>query len=155
MCAETARLRVLPVGVERGDVEQEAARALCELALEYDPDRGVPLAAYFKAKLGWRLRHYLRQERRRSGHLPLDEIDVEAIPQAVVEMPEPGIASPRVARAIRRLSPRQRAVIAGVFWRERTERELAGELGVSHQAISALKRRAEASLRKQLRAGDA
>lgn len=155
IAAVTARYRTLPAGVERSDVEQEAARALCELAMEYEPARGIPLAAYLKAKLGWRVTHYLRQEQRRAGHLPLDAVDVEAIAGAVVEAPTPGIASPRIARALRSLSPRQRAVIAGIFWRERTEREMARELEVSHQAVAALKRRAEASLRKQLRPDDA
>ncbi len=153
--AVVGRYRSLPAGVERSDIKQEAVRCLCELALEYEPGRGIPLGAYLKAKLGWRVTHYLRQEKRRSGHLPLDVVDLEAIPESIVEAPTPGIASPRIARAIRRLSPRQRAVIAGVFWRERTERELARELNVSHQAVAALRRRAEASLRKQLRPDDA
>jgi RNA polymerase sigma factor (sigma-70 family) len=153
--AIVARYRSLPVGVERSDVEQEAARALCELALEYEPARGIPLSAYLRAKLGWRVSHYLRQEKRRTGHLPLDSVDLEAVRESVVESPSPGIASPRIARAIGRLSPRQRAVIAGVFWRERTEKEIARELNVSHQTVTALRRRAEASLRKQLRPDDA
>ncbi len=153
--AVAARYRSLPAGVERSDVEQEAARALCELALEYEPARGIPLSAYLRAKLGWKVSHYLRQEKRRTGHLPLDTVDVEAIPDSTVEAPSPGIASPRVARAIRRLSPRQRAVIAGIFWRERTEKEIARELNVSHQAVTALRRRAESSLRRQLSPDDA
>ncbi len=155
IAATAARYRSLPPGVERSDVEQEAARALCELALEYQPDRGTPLAAYLKSKLGWRVSHYLRNEKRRTGHLPLEAVDVEAIPESVVEAPTPGISSPRIARALRRLSPRQRAVIAGIFWRERTEVELASELQVSYQAVASLRRRAEASLRKQLRPDDA
>ncbi len=151
IAAVATRQRSLPPGVDRSDVEQETAAALCELAREFEPDRGIPLGAYLKAKLGWRVWHYLRGERRRTGHLPLDAVDVEAIPDSVVETPTPGVASPRVARALRRLSPRQRAVIAGIFWRERTEREIARELNVSHQAVTALRRRAEASLRKSLR----
>ena len=153
--AVAARYRSLPAGVERSDVQQEAVRCLCELALQYEPDRGIPLAAYLKAKLGWRVAHYLRQEKKRAGHLPLDAVDVEAIPESVVDAPSPGIANPRIARALKRLSPRQRAVIAGIFWRERTERELARELHVSHQAVAALRRRAEASLRKHLQPDDA
>lgn len=148
--AVASRYRALPAGVERADVEQEAAQALCELALTFDPARGIPLAAYLKAKLGWRVAHYLRQEQRRTGHLPLESIDVESIPESVANLPSPGIASHRVARALRRLSPRQRAVIAGIFWRERTAREMAIELQVSHQAVAALKRRAEAAIRREL-----
>jgi RNA polymerase sigma factor (sigma-70 family) len=142
----------LPPGIERADVEQEAACAFCQLVLAYDRTRNVPLAAYLKAKLRWRVAHFLRGERRRTGHLNLDEVDLDSIEAAIVEMPSPSIVSPRVARAIRRLSPRQRAVIAGLFWRERKASELAVELGVSHQAVASLRRRAEASIRRELSA---
>jgi RNA polymerase sigma factor (sigma-70 family) len=142
--------RVLPVGVERGDVEQEASKCLCELVHAFDPTRGTPLGAYLKAKLGWRVAHYLRAEARRSGHRRLEDLDVEEIAGSVVEDPEPGVANPRVVRALRRLSPRQRAVIAGIFWRERTTRELAAELKVKPPAVTALRRRAERSLRDDL-----
>lgn len=144
------RRRFLPTGVEEADVEQEAARALCELVLSYDARREVPLAAYLKRKLAWRVHHYLRDEARRCGHLALDSIDVDTVAGSVVEMPTPGIPDARVLRALRKLSPRQRAVIAGLFWRDRKTKELADELRISKQAVTALRRRAEGAIRRDL-----
>ena len=142
--------RGLPTGVERADVEQEASKCLCELILAYDPARGSPLGAFLKASLGWRVSHFLRAEARRARHGRLDDLDVEEIADSVVVDPTPGIANPRVARALRRLSPRQRGVIAGIFWRDRTTKELAAELSVTPQAVTALRRRAEQVIREEL-----
>jgi RNA polymerase sigma factor (sigma-70 family) len=142
--------RGLPIGVEREDVEQESAALLCELVLSFQPERGVPLRGYLKAKLGRRVSHFIRAEARRTRHQPLDEATVERLADSTVEMPTPGIANPRVARALRRLSPRQRGVIAGLYWRERTVKELAGELKVSRQAVTAVQLRAESAIRREV-----
>jgi hypothetical protein len=41
-------------------------------------------------------------------------------------------------------------VIAGLYWRDRTIRELAGELSVSPQAVTAVRRRAEEAIRREV-----
>ena len=146
-----ARVRPpLPTGVEPGDLEQEAAQQLCELVRAFDPDRGVNLTTYLQKAVKWRVASFLRAEARRAGHLPLESADLSRLADEVAAFRSPERTSPRLARALRQLSPRQRAVIAGLYWRERTAEEMARELGVTQQAVTALRRRAEAAIRKEL-----
>jgi len=146
-----ARVRPpLPAGVEPGDLEQEAAQQFCELVRAFDPDRGVNLTTYLQKALKWRVASFLRAEARRAGHLPLESADLSRLADEMAVSPSPERASPRLARALRQLSPRQRAVIAGLYWRERTAGEMARELGVTPQAVTALRRRAEAAIREEL-----
>ena len=136
--------------MEPGDLEQEAAQQLCELVRAFDPDRGVNLTTYLQKAVKWRVASFLRAEARRAGHLPLESADLSRLADEVAAFRSPERTSPRLARALRQLSPRQRAVIAGLYWRERTAEEMARELGVTQQAVTALRRRAEAAIRKEL-----
>lgn len=142
--------RRLPTGVDRADLEQEAARQLCELVHDYEPERGVVLTQYLRVNLRWRVSNYLRAERRRAGHLPIEAASVETIVDGSVRFPSDGVLHPRLARALSHLSPRQRGVIAELYWRERSVGEISRELGLSHQRVSAIRRHAEARLRDEL-----
>jgi RNA polymerase sigma factor (sigma-70 family) len=142
--------RRLPTGVEPADVEQEAATQVCALIREYDASRGTSLPLYVGRLLKWRLVNYLRDEARRAGHAPLEAARLEEIADETADMPEPCLQAPRLRRALRKLSPRQRAVIVGIYWRQRTARQIAHELGVTRQAANDSRRRAEDILRREL-----
>ena len=139
----------VPPGVERTDLQQEAARIFCESVRSYDPGRGVSLTTYLAKTVRWRVANYLRAEARRAGHVPLEAAHLDELAEEVASSPADAL-SPRVARALSRLSPRQRAVVAGLYWRERTTVELARELGITAPAVTALWRRAERAIREEL-----
>lgn len=140
--------------IEVADLEQEAAIEFCRLVGRYDPTRGTNFTTYIQRTLHWRLTNYLRQEsRRRAGHRAPVEL-LEDIADTAAELPDHGIRSPKLARALQKLSPRQRMVVAGLFWRERTPSELGRELGVSQQAVSRARDRAFARIRGELAGAD-
>ncbi len=142
-----------PAGVDVADVEQEAAEQLCEMIRQFDPSRRVNLTTYLQKGLKWRVANYLRAEARRAAHLPLAAAPLHQLADEAADSPSLGLDNPRLGRALRRLSPRQRAVIAGFYWRERTTEELSAELGVTPQAVTGLRRRAEGALRRELAGG--
>jgi DNA-directed RNA polymerase specialized sigma24 family protein len=55
-----------------------------------------------------------------------------------------------VARALERLSPRQRSVISGLYFKDESVGSVAGELSISAQAVTALHRRALVALREAI-----
>jgi RNA polymerase sigma factor (sigma-70 family) len=137
-------------GVEPADVEQEATTQVCALIREYDASHGTSLPVYVGRLLKWRLVNYLRDEARRASHAPLEAARLEEIADETADMPEPCLVAPRLRRALRKLSPRQRAVIVGIYWRQRTARQVADELGLTKQAASGARRKAEEILRREL-----
>lgn len=145
--------RRLPVGVDADDLSQEAAEQFVDLVRSYDPSRGTNLTTYLQRKLKWRVANFLRAEARRAGHLPLDAAPLDRLADEAAASPSDPPSNPRLARALRQLSPRQRAVIAGLYWQDRSTREVAATLGISSQAVTALRRRAEGLIRRELSEG--
>lgn len=144
-------IRNLP-SVDEDDLRQETAKDFIELVQEYHPRKG-PLGIYLRRKLKWRLANYLRAERRRSGR---GRIPLRPIGAASPTKRHP--ASARVVRlrgvrlksALRTLTPRQRAVLHKHHWEGKKVGEVAREMGVAPQAVTAMRRRAEAWLRQRL-----
>ncbi|MBI2940459.1 MAG: sigma-70 family RNA polymerase sigma factor [Chloroflexi bacterium] len=134
------------------DLSQETARFFLELVRAFSAEREGNFATYLKARLHWHIARYLRAEDRRRGReCGLVDSHGELLVEPAVPGPEPvGIANPRLRRALARLSPRQRAIIAGFYWQDRETQEIACELGVTTQAVTAVRRRAEATLRRLL-----
>ena len=140
-------------GVDMEDLHQEAAEDLLELARGFDPTRGPAFGAYLRSNLRWRLANYLRAEERRMG--PFEKgVGVEVLDEIAAPQPAPPLANPKLARALRHLSPRQRMVVAGIYWQERSVADVAHELGVTRQSVTALRRRAEKVLRDEMAGRD-
>lgn len=59
-------------------------------------------------------------------------------------------SSSRVWRAMRELTPRQREIIHLIFWREKSERDVASLLGISRPSVQVLKRRALQKMKQLL-----
>ena len=140
--------------IDRDDLRQEGARQFVELAQEYAAERGVSFGVYLKNKLAWRMSNYLRAERRRtSQNRPLDGAPLDHLCEEFRTAVHAGIENPRLRSALRRLSPKQRGVISRIYWQEKTVAEIARADGISPQAVTALRRRAETSIREEI-AGD-
>lgn len=138
--------------VGTSDVAQEAARIFLEAVRGDDYPSVASLVQFLASKLPYRLQSYVRAERRRLGRqvIPNDVSLERAIARGRRSSDAGGPPGRRVARAIERLSPRQRAVIAGLYFREDSLRSVAGELGISYKAVSAVHGRALKILRDAL-----
>lgn len=138
-------------GVDFEDLFQEANAALIELSGDYAPERGVSFGAYLRLKLKWHLVNFLGRElRRKNRTVGIEESMIEHLAEETAAFPSAEVLNPRLRAALRRLSPKQRSVLYGIYWREKTANELALQLGVSAQNVTALRRRAEAAIRQEM-----
>ncbi|MDU4641547.1 MAG: sigma-70 family RNA polymerase sigma factor [Negativicoccus massiliensis] len=122
----------------------------------YDKNRGVPVAGYLKTQLryaAWNAcAKHARTDQRENGG------DTDTLPLSAPPREQPDVTYDRkelyraLHAALLTLPQRQRHVIYGLFFRQQTRGELARELHCTSQAISALKRRALAVLRRKLAA---
>jgi RNA polymerase sigma factor (sigma-70 family) len=143
---------------EAAEVVQEAALVLLSILQEpeqqpsLDFDALVPsFAQRFYRKLQFRIRTYLRAERRRAARtVSTSTPGLEtALARRGVSL-APTTTGRSIERALERLSPRQRAVVAGLYFKDENVGSIASELRISHQAVTALHRRALAVLRVAL-----
>ncbi|MCL5025951.1 MAG: sigma-70 family RNA polymerase sigma factor [Chloroflexi bacterium] len=149
--AASFRVQVRAGVVDEDDLRQEARAQMIGLLREYQPRLNSNLEAYLHTKLRWRIANYLRAERRRNRlAVPLNEDTMQHPAVELETRLHAGLEHPRLGNALRRLSPRQRAVIARFYGHEQSVRQIAGALGVTPQAVTALRRRAEAALREEL-----
>jgi RNA polymerase sigma factor (sigma-70 family) len=143
----------LPASVELSDLQQEAVLAICELIPAFDPDKGVAFPTAAKLAVAYRVRRYVRLEAKRGGQGEEQQLKLRSLVEEAVcgqRSLDPTAANPRVRSALRQLTPRQRALIANLYWRDRSPGEIARESNTTVQAVSALRRRAEDELRAAL-----
>jgi RNA polymerase sigma factor (sigma-70 family) len=143
-------------GAEHAELVQEATRAVYEAARAFDPREG-DFRDVAVDVIRRRVRSLLRRARRERGRLvALNWRDADEIPGTEDRDPfADQVESPELARALRRLSPRLRALLVRVYWQGRTTTEVAAEQGVSPEALRRARRRAEAMLRRELRGSPA
>jgi RNA polymerase sigma factor (sigma-70 family) len=134
---------------EREDVCQEASVCLIAEIATYDVVRCGDADHYLRRQLNARLTQYLRAERRRRiSQVPLVRAPLDRLVGASpVNLQAPG---PRLASALKRLSPVQRSVLYRLYWQEKDATEIAGEDGTTHQTVQARHRRARAELLRAL-----
>ncbi len=146
--------RATPATLDAGDVAQEAALIFLKLLKSADtpPTGGADFVQRLRSALRWRLRAYLSAERRRLGRAATaDEATLErALHARASGAAQAGPPGRQVARALERLLPRQRAVVAALYFEDKSVATLSRDLGVTPQAITALHRRALVRLRKIL-----
>jgi RNA polymerase sigma factor (sigma-70 family) len=150
--------------VDAAELRQEAVAELLAAAREHalmsDPrDPAVPGASpaddHFAraaiARLKRRLAAVVRAERTRSSRLrPLGPADEERAVYEPSSRVAEQVESPTLGRALARLSPRERAVIARTYWREMTAAEIAEGEGLDPETVRQIRRRAETVLREAL-----
>lgn len=146
--------------VEPADAAQEAAltflRVLQSTAVaqrEGDAtDDREDFASTLARALYWRLRDYIRAERRRRSRQAFaDTFAMErALARSATGARTGGPPGRALARALASLSPRQRAVVAALYFKEMAVPEVSKAMDISPQAVTALHRRALLELRQQL-----
>lgn len=135
--------------VERADLRQEAAEVLLAAAQSYDPAQG-DFRAVAVARVRQRLRKILCAERRRRSRVQPMEVSENEEPEAVQERFVAEIEDPRLAGALRRLSPRLRAVIARAYWQGASIGQIAHAEGTTADTVRTARRRALVLLRLEM-----
>jgi RNA polymerase sigma factor (sigma-70 family) len=137
--------------VDAAELRQAARVELLEAARAYDPARDGDFAAHASRRIRRLVERVRKRERRlRERLVPLDELPEELEPRA----PELPVAPPpnrRLRRSLNRLSPRFRAVIVRLYYRELSELEVAAQDGTAPADVASLHRRALARMRRDLR----
>lgn len=163
--ADSSARRFARRGVERDDLAQVAALAIVRAVDRRDPGRRESLPAYVSRSVEGELRRHLRDraslvrvpraasgddtQARRTAQSPLrlgddDTSGVDA------SLEESVLERVLVARAINTLDARQRRVLLLHFFLDRTQEEVAAELGVSQAHVSRLLADALGRLRRRL-----
>ena len=138
------------------DLRQVAAIGLLKAAERFDEARGVPFAAYAIPVIRGELRHHLRDhtwpvrvpraERRRPVAVVLDDDAARA--EGLADADDRLVVEDLV-RALRRP---ERQVVRRYFLADRSQAEVAHELGLTQIQVSRLLRAALASMRARLEA---
>ncbi|MBI4317157.1 MAG: sigma-70 family RNA polymerase sigma factor [Chloroflexi bacterium] len=137
--------------LDADDLRQEAAKAFVELVKEFDSPSPTDFGSYLRQKLKWRLTNYLRRERRKSGRqAPLGKEVLDTLVEEMKPAFDLDINNPRLRAALRSVSPKQRSIIFRLYWQDRSVQEVAAELNLSTQSVTALRRRAEKRIKKMV-----
>lgn len=143
------------------DAEAEGWLALAGAVMTYDPDMGVPVAAYLKNRVQFALWNLFKRERRRwqiestlEGAADEEEsagglLAVLAAAEQVEEQVARTEIRKELQQAVLALPPRQRQAIVFTVINEQCLQQAAGKMGISLQAVHRLRQRGLAALRTQ------
>jgi RNA polymerase sigma-B factor len=162
--ANSLSRRFRPSGEAHDDLRQVAALAVVRAVDRRDPSRPATLPAYVARCVEGELRRHLRDasatvripraaDRRTAAAvtarspLALEERDVPPDPY---DAPEAILDRVVVARAARRLDARERRVVLLHFFLDRTQTQIAAELGISQPHVSRLLGDALAKMRRDM-----
>lgn len=147
-CMHRIRSWRAPLNYSRKDwldeIEAEAAAEMWLALQSYDPSRNVPVGAFlYQRVLAGVLRRY-RQEWSYAHRHSAEDILNQREPVASERSDNLSIA---VRLAMSRLSHNDRKLLVQLYWADRTEMDIADELGISQQGVSKRKRSLLANLR--------
>jgi hypothetical protein len=122
------------------EIGAEATAAALQAWKDFDPDRGVPRAAFLRQRvLGAALARY-----RREWSLAIRQVSLEVVGEygspGADGLPSREEVARLVLEALGRLPRTEAWIIEGLFWGGKTEAGLAATLGVTQQAVSKRKR---------------
>jgi RNA polymerase sigma-B factor len=154
--ARHVALRYAGRGEQTDDLVQVGALALVRAVDRCDPTRGE-LRAYLARSVDGELRHHLRDRASvlrvpRGASRPREPVtsidpdfpDEQAPPEDVL------LDRAALAAAARRLGERERRVVLLLYFCDRTQAEVAEDLGVSQAQVSRLAREATRKMRRHL-----
>ncbi len=139
-------------GFDRAELRTEMTSEIVLAAHEYKAERDGAFTDYALTRARRHINALLKAEqRRRSRVAPLTEADQNRMSTEMTTRFATEVESPQLASALGRLSPRLRAVIVGVYWKNYTVNEIASAEGCAPAAVRQARRRAEANLRQLLK----
>lgn len=140
----------------RDDALAEATVSFVRAVRDYDDAAGVPFAGFGKARVYGDLRTLARRmihtwqreatvdDRREEGFW--DAIEDEGAAEDLTRLERASM----IAVALRVLTERERDVIERLYFRGHTQKEVAAALGLTQQAVAAIKKRALGKMRAAL-----
>lgn len=148
-------LRRLPRHVEANDVVQHARLGLCEAALRWRPETGVPFGAFAKRRVYGAIIDSLRGAHHVAGlprHGAAHIEQLEPWHDRAVELDaDDQVLRSEVARAIEQLPHKQRLVLRA--WRRGvTHRQIAGVLGCVESNVCHIAKAGTKALKRRLAA---
>jgi RNA polymerase sigma factor (sigma-70 family) len=144
--------RSRPSTLDPSDIAQEAAQQFFQAVQGDEGTDAQRLTDFLRRRLPHKIYSFLRAERRRLGRqAPAEEEEVERA--LTRQYRAPGVGGPpgrKLARALERLTPRQRAVIASLYFKDRNRQTVAAEFNLTPKSVSAIHHRALSVLRAAL-----
>ena len=148
---------------EAEDARQEVQRLFLELLYEYDYTRNGNFEAYMCTMLKWRVHNFGRTSRRTAPPDPAhnQSLSNEITAYLAEQRLRAGTPTAESAvhveldQALRMLTPKQKTVLYAIYWQDRRVVDIAARMGVSPQAVRAIRQRAEKILRQRLEASGA
>ena len=147
----------------REDLRQESRIAIWRAQERYDPNTGVPFEQYafvaarnaisqylssYAHPLSYP-RNYLALGGRHGQREPIFEDTL--VSKSSIDEDEEQIDEAAIAKALQRVPRKYRLVLVGLYWDNKTEFEIAVEVGVSRMSVNNWKRRGLDILRKLLK----
>jgi RNA polymerase sigma factor (sigma-70 family) len=127
----------------------QGASAVWQAVCDYDPTRGVPFSAYARQRVLASVLTRYRQEWAYAFRCVLKPPDDERPRKAHRQL----VLSPvreSLREALTQLSSLELWLLAQVFWEERTEADIAQQVGISQQAVSKRKSAILRELRRRI-----
>jgi RNA polymerase sigma-70 factor (ECF subfamily) len=121
------------------ELSAEVIAAACEAEHDFDPTRGVPLAAFVRQRVLARALRRYRQEWSYARHCCL-HLEGDGGIDATDGRFSSSEDLEQLRRSLDRLPERHRRLIDSLYWDEKTQVEAARVLSLSQQAISRRKR---------------
>lgn len=130
------------------EARAQGALAACEALRAFDPSRLVPLDAFLYRRVVESVWTLYRQEWSFSRRHPSDISPFDR-PSPQPDHPDPELLA-RLTLALEQLDEPGRHLIRQIFWDDRSEDQLALELGISRQAVNKRKQKFLHQLRSRL-----
>jgi RNA polymerase sigma factor (sigma-70 family) len=127
------------------DAEAEGMLAVVQAVKSYDYSKEIPIAGYFESRVKYALWNLFKRERKRWQREFSSEEDNRTYDLSDAEN---SLLLAELKQAALLLPPKQKRVIYAIFFLESSLTELAKELKISVQAVSALKQRGLTKLRE-------
>jgi DNA-directed RNA polymerase specialized sigma subunit len=133
----------------REEMRAEAACAACLAAEDFNPSFGVPLDAYARRRVLSRTFTRYRQEWAFALRMA-EELESHRCETAASDSTRPMLAGQKFRCVLDRLPESDRWLIRQLFMNDRTEADIAEEMGISQQAINKRKRAILAHMRREI-----
>jgi len=133
----------------RNEMRAEAACAACQAARDYDPSLGVPFGAFARQRVLTGTLTRCRQEWAYALRLA-PEYDPESSDSRQLDSAASAAFDACPGHALARLSKSDLWLVGQLFLRDRTEADIATEVGMTQQAISKRKRAIVMQLRRHI-----